>query len=194
MKSLVLLPVVLLVVLGCNTKQNPVSANETGNRGLAKTAATGWNSLTQSQKDLTIFSAALSYVGQPNNNCKVFVSTVVTNASGGVVTIPGTADKPYQYMWKTPLPLGVVNRNITDIANVGFMDIIQMYYYPGATFGWTQHTAIVVSKTSTQMTWVDANFKKNAAGVMVVATHDVTFSQFRSWSPSGAGFTVYHVR
>jgi hypothetical protein len=179
------------IFFGCSN-QSPVSVSSSGNSAVAVTAA-DWNGFNQSKKDMTIFSVAMSYIGQANNNCKLFVCTVVNTASGGAVTIPGTADKPNQYMWKT-LPGNIVNKNINDIANVAPMDIIQMYYYPGAAYGWTTHTAIVVSKTSTQMTWLDANFKKNAAGVMVVATHDVTFSQFRNWSPAGAGFTVYHVQ
>jgi hypothetical protein len=140
---------------------------------------------------MTIFSVAMACVGQANNNCKEWVRSTVSTASGGVVTIPGTAKN--KYSWEA-LPSNIVNRNVTDIANVAPMDIIQMYYYPGVKFGWTAHTAIVVSKNSTQMTWVDANFIKNAAGVMIVSTHDVTFAQFRSWSPSGSGFTVYHVQ
>lgn len=197
MKGLLLLSATLavVVILGCSN-QSPVSVSTNASTNVAVTAAQ-WNALTQSGKDLTILSVAMSYIDQANNNCKVFVQTVVTNASGGVVTIPGTADN--RYSWKT-LPSSIVNRNITDIANVAPLDIIQMYYYPSATFGWTAHTAIVISKTSTQMTWIDANFKRNAAGLMAVETHDVTFDNYKKYlkansaNLSGGNFTVYHVQ
>jgi hypothetical protein len=199
MKGLLFLLVFLSVAIffGCSN-QSQVSVSPNSNSAVAVTA-TVWNSYNQSEKDMTIFSVAMSYIDQANNNCKVFVQTVVTNASGGAVAIPGTNTKQL-YSWITPLPSSIVNRNVTDIANVAPMDIIQMYYYPGSTFGWTAHTAIVISKTSTQMTWVDANFKKNAAGVMAVETHDVTFTSFKnclkanSANLGGGNFTVYHVQ
>jgi hypothetical protein len=179
------------VFFSCSN-QNPISNVGSVNSTEAVTA-TQWNGYNQSQKDMTILSAALSYAGQLNNNCKIFVQTVVNSASGGVVTVPGTADN--KYSWKT-LPSNIVDRSITDIAQVGSIDIIQMYIYVSISgvMTWTPHTAFVVSKDATKMTWLDANWLRNSNKQGIVGTHDVTFAQFRNWtSPGGAGFTVYHV-
>jgi hypothetical protein len=193
MKGLLFLSVFLsaAVFFGCSN-QSPVSATGSQNSTVAVTAAQ-WNSYNQSQKDMTVYSVALYYVNSVNDNCKAFVQMVYNSASGGAVTIPGTANN--QYSWN-PGGSYIVNRNITDITQVGSIDIIQMYIYVSVNkvMTWTPHTAIVVSKDANQMIWLDANWLTNSNKQGIVGTHSVTFAQFRSWtSPSGAGFTVYHV-
>jgi len=155
--------------------------------------------MTQSQKDLTLSSAAVA----DNNNyvgvqCLAWVQAVVPRASGGVVNIPTFMDWPYEYQLKAPNTAHVVNRNVTDIKNVQLMDIVQMYWYPRAAKGkiraWDPHTAFVLRKTATSMDFLDCNF----VGTDIVGVHTVTFADFVSFTDktlnSGAGFTVYHVQ
>lgn len=193
MKSLVLLPVVLLVVLCCE-KQSPVSVDGTQKHGLAL-AVNQWNSLDQSGKDLTIFSVALASIGKLSPNCKDAARTIVLTASGGVVNLPPTNKDDKSWAPSS----NIVNKNISNISNVSPLDIIQMFYYaPTSPKVWEPHTAIVVSKNATTMTWIDGNFVSPGT---IVGKHDVTFAQFNSYiNPSGvtppkpSGFTVYHVK
>jgi uncharacterized protein (UPF0333 family) len=178
----------LVAMLGCSNQVIPLSVSRVQN---STVAATGWNSMTQAQKDATILSVAEYFIGSTNGNCKLFVDTVVGRASNKVVTIPGT-DPNKQYFWYNDPSGHVVNRNITDITKVGSMDIIQMYIYlpVNGKMTWTPHTTINVSSDGNQMTWIDANW---TAGK--VTLHYVTFAQFKTWvSYSGAGFTVYHIQ
>ena len=146
------------IFFGCSN-QNPVSITGSQNSTVA-TTATQWNAMTQSQKDLTLSSAAVA----DNNNyvgvqCLAWVQAVVPRASGGVVNIPTFMDWPYEYQLKAPNTAHVVNRNVTDIKNVQLMDIVQMYWYPRAAKGkiraWDPHTAFVLRKTATSMDFLD---------------------------------------
>lgn len=193
MKKYLLLSVGLLIASCAN--QGPVGIGETASSTVAVTADQ-WNALTQSQKDMTIFSVAVASIGNNSPNCKEAARTIVSTANGGAVNLPSTnADgKSWAPYSRT------VNRNVTNIASIGTMDILQIYYYaPSNPRVWEPHTAIVVSKNATSMTWIDGNYVSPGT---IVGQHTVTFSQFNNWinpgvnPPAGksAGFTAYHVQ
>ena len=166
-------------------------------QSVAVTAAQ-WNAMNQSQKDLTIFSVALASEGNYSPDCKDGAKTIVSTASGGVVNLPATKAHPNDYQWFDDPH--VTNRQITDITNVGTMDILQMYWYPTVASGhlrvWEPHTAIVVSRDATTMTWIDGNYVSPGN---IIGQHVVTFTNFNSYLaanpayPAGGNFTVYHV-
>jgi hypothetical protein len=192
------------IFFGCSN-QSSVSVQGNANSNVAVTAAQ-WNALTQSGKDMTIFSVALYSIGAYSPDCKDAMRTIVDSASGKVVLLPSTNSDGKSWGSSSH----IINRNITNISNIGAMDIIQMYYYaPSSPRIWEPHTALVTGISGTTMTWIDGNFVATPPPPGTsVGTHTVTFAQFNSWinppvtvplaakPPAGmsGGFNVYHVQ
>lgn len=143
-----------------------------------------WHGLSQSQRNAEILDVALDQVGNYTGlQCKHWVQEVVFEASDGAVYPPTNKNN---YTWNShskvrtlpkPFPINAVQPG----------HIIQMQWknrngtvYP--------HTAIVKSKTSTKMTWVDCNWN----GDETVTTHSVKFTDFNS--AVGHNYNVYEIK
>ncbi len=148
--------------------------------------ASWWHGQSQNQRN----SAILTRGSSDNNHnvgmvCKDWVRRVVQDASQNVVTIPSTRSNDYQ--WNN-------SQNVYAYAQPFYMSwvqpgqIIQMRWRNQGDSEVYPHTAIVRSKTSSSMTWIDCNW----SGDGVVRTHTVTFSQFNACV--GSNFTVYEIR
>lgn len=146
---------------------------------------TGWHGLSQTQRNRLILARA-----QEDNNrytgvqCKEWVQNVVYNASDGEVYPPRNRndytwyDHPYVYRYPRPYPLNGVEPG----------QIIQMRWRnPNGTI--TPHTAIVVSRNSSGMTWIDCNWTNRDR---TVRTHDVSYDLFNR--RVGYYYNVYEIR
>lgn len=151
----------------------------------ASSLANWWHGLSQSQRNTEILDVALDQVGDYTGmQCKHWVQEVVDEASQGAVYPPTNKNN---YTWNShskvrtlpkPFPINAVQPG----------HIIQMQWrnnngtvYP--------HTAIVKSKTSTKMTWVDCNWY----GDETVTTHSVLFTDFYT-AVNGYNYNVYEIK
>jgi hypothetical protein len=150
----------------------------------AVAATTGWHGLSQSQRNSRILNRADDDLNQNvGMSCKEWVRRVVRNASGGEVGIPSNQNDytwnshPYVYRCPQPYPISWVQPG----------QIIQMRW-TNANGTSTPHTAIVLSRTSTSMTWIDSNWQ----GDEVVRTHSMTYSHFNN--RVGNNYNIYEIR
>ena len=180
-KVVILLFVGLVALFSCNKEDDAVSSDIQSHGTRLKSAESDWNSLTQTQKDDKIINRAYVdngvYVGL---ECKPWVSKVVYDATAGYVILPSTL--PNYYEWGSASH--VVRRYLT-IRNVDRGDIIQMKFL--STGG--PHTAIVVSKNSTGMTWIQSNVRPPYG--KTVSVDPMSFTIFDS--KFGTQYSVYRV-
>jgi hypothetical protein len=156
-------------------------------------AILAWNKLSQSTKDLTLYSTALYDVNKKVGLCcKDWVRKVVLNASG--LTIPSTVVAPnsgYDYTWKqdNSWVCGNIVGRSTAIQYVNFMDIIQMQLLlKNGTYG--PHTTIVVSTDAKGMNWMDSNWDP-VNHPDSVCVHYITYASFNSMV--GTRYNIYHI-
>ena len=145
----------------------------------------GWHGLSQSQRNSRIINRADNDIGDyTGQSCKEWVRDVVEDASDGLVTIPSTRSNNYQW-YSHPYVAPCLHPFPINWVQPG--QIIQMRWTNnnGTT---TPHTAIVLSKTSSSMTWLDCNWQ----GDEVVRTHSMTFNYFNNHV--GSYYTVYEIR
>lgn len=152
----------------------------------AATAAvmTGWHDLTQSQRNRLILNRANQDLNRNVGvECKEWVQDVVYGASNGAVYPPQNRNdytwQTHRYVYRYPHPF--------PISWVEPGQIIQMRWRNrnGATY---PHTAIVLDKTSSSMTWIDSNWNRDT----VVKSHVVTFRDFDR--QVGSYYNVYEIR
>ena len=146
-------------------------------------ARVGWHGLTQTERNTRIVERAMEDLGDNTGmSCKVWVQNVVNDASDGAVYPPQNLN---DYTWRSH---PYVHRYPHPFPNSGFRkgQIIQMRWHQenGTT---TPHTAIVVSKTSTGMTWIECNW----SAPNVVSTRTVSFSTFLT--KTRGLFNVYEI-
>lgn len=151
----------------------------------APSLANWWHGLSQNQRNAEIREVALDQVGDSTGmQCKHWVQEVVYEASQGAVYPPTNKNN---YTWNShskvralpkPFPINAVQPG----------HIIQMQWrnnngtvYP--------HTAIVKSRTSTKMTWVDCNWNGDES----VITHSIRFTDFYN-AVDGHNYNVYEIK
>jgi hypothetical protein len=169
-RSLILSAVTLLVLV-CS-----VSA--------ASALANWWHGLSQNQRNTEIRDVALNQVGQNTGmQCKHWVQEVVYSASQGTVYPPANQN---DYTWHSSSNVRTMLKPFPiEWAQPG--QIIQMRWknQNGTTY---PHTAILKSKTSTKMYWVDCNWY----GDTTVNTHSVTYNDFNR--AVGNKYNVYEIK
>ncbi len=171
-KSRIVLSVLALLALVCTVAASPSMVN-------------WWHGLSQNQRNAEILDVALDQVGDDTGlECKPWVQAVVNEASNGTVNVPSNLN---DYTWKSSSNVRVMPRPFP-IETVKPGQIIQMRWqnHDGSVY---PHTAIVKSKTSTKMTWVDCNWR----GDETVMTHTVYFSDFY-WAVNGYDYNVYEIK
>ncbi|MDD5528059.1 MAG: hypothetical protein PHO56_03755 [Patescibacteria group bacterium] len=209
MKTNLFLSLVLAVaIFGCGNGNYSVNSSK---ESLSKTEAVAsvsgctitpamqaWNALSQSAKDLKLFSVALYDNGKnfcaADIECKQWVSNVVFVASG--IRLPANTNGDRSW-GSYPCP-NIVSRGSISPASVNGMDIIQMWWRcpkKGGGYSTGPHTAIVISKDATSMQWIDCNY----LGCCLVGIHTVTFANFSAYTgpnsgAPGTGYTVYHIQ
>jgi hypothetical protein len=206
-KYLLIFLAVSSAILGCSSnpmnssKEQSVQPVATLSSGCTQSAAMiAWEKLSQATKDSKILNLANSengtvYTGP--NQCKGWVTSEVLAASSGAINIPQTCGD--QRYWATDPCMPIYGRS-TLITNVGPADILQMYWYvryADGTFHLEPHTAIVVSKNSTGMVWVDCNYV--GPGNNNIAIHPMSYADFNLFTTptaahSNLGWSVYHVQ
>ncbi len=146
--------------------------------------ATSWHGLSQSQRNARILNVALDQVGDDTGmECKAWVQDVVDEASNGAVYPPRNQN---DYTWRSSSDVYRMQQPFPiEWAEPG--DIIQMRWANrnGST---TPHTAILVSKSSSRMRWVDCNWVEEDT----VGTHYVTYADF--YRAVGSNYNVYQIR
>ncbi|MDD5528064.1 MAG: hypothetical protein PHO56_03780 [Patescibacteria group bacterium] len=209
MKTNLFLSLVLAVaIFGCGNGNYSVNSSK---ESLSKTEAVAsvsgctitpamqaWNALSQSAKDLKLFSVALYDDGKDFSasklQCKPWVQKVVFAASG--ITVPGTQSGDCS--WGNDPCGNIISRGSAAPSDINSMDIIQMRWRCRLSIGGYEtgpHTAIVISKDATSMKWIYCNYVK----AYTVGMHTITFADFAKFTgpnsgASGTGYTVYHVR
>ncbi len=151
----------------------------------AMAATVGWHGLLQSQRNSRILTRANQDLNiNVGVECKEWVQRVVNSASGGVVTVPtnrsNTEWRSSTDCYKYPHPFNI------EWVQPG--QIIQMHWRNQSNPNQYPHTAIVLRKSNSGMTWIDSNW----FGDRTVRTHTITFSQFRTCV--GNRFNVYEIR
>lgn len=177
--------VILITVFGCSKEDDNIISDKDVSRSqfqaFSLKSGVDWHSLTQTQKDAQIINRANldngNYVGL---SCKEWVRAVVLSASNNHITIPAT--NPNNYSWAND-PTGHVLGRSTMIQNVNTADLIQMKFINGGP-----HTAIVLSKNSTGMTWIHSNWHLDQK----VSVEFITYSYFNS--TFGTNYSVFHVQ
>ncbi|HLP43815.1 MAG TPA: hypothetical protein VK145_00880 [Candidatus Nanoarchaeia archaeon] len=143
-----------------------------------------WHGLTQGQRNDEILSVALDQNGDHTGlQCKHWVQEVVDEASRGEVYPPTNQN---DYTWRSSSNVRVMQKPFPiQWAQPG--QIIQMRWKNrnGSTY---PHTAILKSKTSTKMYWVDCNWH----GDETVDVHSVTYSDFNR--AVGNYYNVYEIK
>lgn len=150
-----------------------------------------WHSMTQSQRNSLIVNRAYQDLNiQVGKSCKEWIRDVVLESSGWHVTIPSNQPAPNDYMWYSD-PTGQVVGMSMPIENVAPGHIIQMRL----SSGWP-HTAIVASKTSTTVTFIESNWDSTPSinSDAVVRTRTITFLQFYSKLQNSGSYSVYFVQ
>jgi|GEM_PF-3639212 hypothetical protein len=206
MKKYFFLSLVLLaVIFGCSN--NPINSSKEQSAqptmvasGCTQSAAMkAWEALTQTARDDKIINLANSQIGGTDaGQCKGWVQHVVKAASNQAIDIPATNPTDQRY-WYTDPCMPVYGRS-TMIENVGRADILQMYYnvrLKDGSFAVGPHTAFVLSKNATSMTWLDCNFV--GPGANRIGTHTVTYADFKLFTTPttknpNLGWNVYHVQ
>jgi hypothetical protein len=147
--------------------------------------STSWHDLSQSERNQRILSDGHEDLNDDVGvSCKIWVRNIVREASGNLVTIPSTKSNGYQW-YSHPDVYAVPQPSPVEWVTPGC--IIQMKWrnQNGTTY---PHTAIVVSKNSSGMTWIDSNWN----GDQVVRTHFVSYSQFYT-AVQGYRYTLYYI-
>jgi hypothetical protein len=204
-KYLFLSLVLSVAIFGCSN--NPINSSKEQSVQPVAAVASGctqsaamkvWEALTQTVRDDKIINLGNSEIGGTNSGqCKGWVTHIVKVASNQAIDIPSTC--PDQRYWYTNPCMPVYGRS-TMIENVGRADILQMYYnvrHADGTFSVGPHTAIVLSKNSTEMVWIDCNFV--GPGANRVGTHAVTYADFKLFTTPttvnpNLGWSVYHIQ
>jgi hypothetical protein len=119
-----------------------------------------------------------------NMQCKEWVREVVSDASSGDVIIPATRSNGYR--WYSHPYVQSYSQGCPP-PGVGPGRIIQMVWHNqnGSVF---PHTAIILSTTSSGMTWIDCNWQ----GDERVRTHYVSYVQFQT--SVGTEYTLYRIQ
>jgi len=146
----------------------------------ANTAFADWHTMSQSQRDSTLFSAGLADYGKTFTglSCKEWVRAVIYRATGYHVLIGSTNGTGYVWNYDGTNDDDHVIEQYQSIGDVQFMDVIQMS---------PVHTAFVVSTTATHMTWLDCNW----VGAWKIGIHSMSFADFSS--TYGTAYTIYHI-
>lgn len=156
--------------IGCDQADNPVMNSE--NESILA-APSSWHTLSDAQRNQKILDEAKKWEGKQGGQCKTWVQTVVTNASGGLDLIPinfsggGTYHlakwdekdsrfKNVQMVWQ-----GAYMCLASFPSSLRPGQIIQLRWGPCASpssiIG-QPHTAIIKSVSSSSMEWWDSNF------------------------------------
>ena len=147
---------------------------------------TGWHGLSQTQRNRLILARANRDLGRDMNmQCKEWVRLVVKDASQNEVAIPSTRANNYEWnnhRYVTSYPRACPPRGIVP------GHIIQMVWTNQSNGVTNPHTAIILSSTSSGMTWIDCNWQRDE----VVRTHYVSYSQFEVCV--GYLYTIYKIR
>lgn len=145
----------------------------------------GWHGLSQSQRNSRIINRAMGDLGDDMNmQCKEWVRLVVREASDGEVVIPSTRSNNYQW-YSHPYVQAMLMPYPINAVQPG--QIIQMRWTNNGNT--VPHTAIVLSRTSSGMTWIDCNWLNNDE---TVRTHYMTYNYFNTHV--GYNYTVYEIR
>lgn len=152
-------------------------------------AQVGWHGLTQIQRNALILNRAQQDNGRYTGmSCKVWVQNVVRSASGNVVNVPTNAN---DYTWNSSNPSSDVYRYPQPFPQRGFRPgmIIQMRWHNNnGTF--SPHTAIVMNRTSSGMTFIECNW--TPSGGQTVNTRTITYNNF--YEKTRGLFNVYEIR
>lgn len=191
-KFFIFLLIMSSFLVGCNknddissidsnlTKITNSIVSDSAKSTMFKSPESDWNSLTQTQKDDKIINRAYADLGGYGGQCKVWVKNVVYSASGTWVSVPATQPSPNDYLW---YPIrNIVKRNLT-IRNVDRGDMIQMKFLGSGG----PHTAIIVSRNSTGIVWINSNFTPAFQGI--VSVDNISFTYFDS--KFGNQYSVY---
>lgn len=147
-----------------------------------------WNSLSQSQRTQYILNRAYQdncrYVGK---NCKEWVQRVVSDASGGHVWLPQTANSGTAYWWNYD-STGHTAQRYSSIYYVQRGDIVQMNWLTSS--GWTPHTFIVTAVYGDRLSVIESNWGQG--NYLTVNTRVVYFSDFQS--KTQGKYTIYYVK
>lgn len=140
--------------------------------------AAGWHSWSQSARNQHILDETYSYVNDyVGQSCKVWVQTIVSDASGGAATVP--PNHPSLYMWYSGDDVAGRSGPI-EFAVPG--EIVQMLLSDGVT----PHTAIVLGISSGGITFVESNWQNDE----VVRIRNVPFSTFYN---QVSAYTIYQI-
>ncbi|MEY3784474.1 MAG: hypothetical protein RLZZ230_796 [Candidatus Parcubacteria bacterium] len=150
-----------------------------------------WHDLTQSERNQAIVDETYADLNKNVGvSCKEWVRNIVYRATESHIIIPPNRSSPYDYKWANDSTGQVVAMSMP-IKDVSPGHIIQMKL----SSGWP-HTAIVLAKSSTQVTFIESNWDStpdiNSDAVVKIRT--VTFSKFYSNLKSPGSYTVYFVQ
>lgn len=147
---------------------------------------TGWHNLSQTQRNRLILARANQDLGRNTGlQCKEWVRQVVKDASGNEVVIPSTRSNNYE--WNGHRYVASYSRTCPP-RGIAPGHIIQMVWTNQSNGVTNPHTAIILSSTSSGMTWIDCNWLRDER----VRIHEVTYEQFER--STGYRFTVYKIR
>lgn len=149
-------------------------------------AASVWHGYSQSTRNNRIINRGDNDIGDDvGMQCKEWVREVVKDASNNVVTLPSTKSNGYQ--WNSSSNVEAIPQpSPATMAGPGC--IIQMKW-TNQNGSSNPHTAIVLSRNSSGMTWLDCNWH----GDEVVRTHFVSYSAFYA-AVDGYKYTLYYVK
>ncbi len=151
-------------------------------------ATAGWHDLSQAQRNQAIIDRAYQDDGDlVGVSCKEWVRTVVTEASNYSIIIPSNDDYPCSWRTDQTYSQYCIGRcGYIQWANPG--EIIQMVFNNG-----TPHTAIVVEKTATTITFIESNWDNtpNDYSDVYVKPREVTFTEFNN---SIQCFSIYFIQ
>lgn len=166
-----------LTITGCGVEglNSPKLVNDGERESPLESLATStdlawWRGLSQSSRNLAIATRARTYTGRTGfPNCKEWVRQVVLEASRSIVTIPQTLPTSSGWYWGASPYVASMSAGIASV-QPGWVLQMNVKLSNGS---WTPHTAIVLSRTSTSIRVIEANW---SAGK--VTERDVPMADF----------------
>lgn len=173
---------VLLLVLmlsGCLTDPTENPTSDSLSEDEAALTPAQWRALTQSARNQAIVDRTFQDLGKNVGiECKPWAQRVVSQASTNVATLGLTVTSPTNqtlnpWGWGLEQPHAYTVGVSTGIQNVQPGWIVQMRV-PLSGGGITPHTAIVLGRSSTEISWIESNWRHDTT----VRIRTQTFDEF----------------